>query len=144
MKRTLNASLKHLNSFSVEARAGRLLELESKEDLLTYTTDYGFDPQHDLILGGGSNILLTGDIEGTVVLNRVPGKRIVVESDNETLVEAYAGENWHQLVLWSLEQGLSGIENLSLIPGLAGCRTYPEYRCLWRGTGRHLRLTAGP
>ncbi len=120
MKRTANASLRHLNSFSVEARAARLLELESEHDLQILTTEYRFDPTTDLILGGGSNILFAGDIEGTVILNRVTGKRIVRDSNDEVLLEANAGENWHQLVLWSLDQGLSGIENLSLIPGLAG------------------------
>ena len=120
MKRTLNASLKHLNSFSVEARAGQLLELESEHDLQTFATQYRFDPSCDLILGGGSNILFAADIEGTVVLNRITGKRIVADSNDEVLLEACAGENWHQLVLWSLDQGLSGIETLSLIPGLAG------------------------
>jgi len=120
MKRTFNASLKHLNSFSVEASADRLLELESLQDLQIFTTDYRFDPDSDLILGAGSNILFAGNVAGTVVLNRIPGKKIIEDSDNEVLIEACAGENWHQLVLWSLDQGLSGIENLSLIPGLAG------------------------
>ena len=120
MKRTPRASLKHLNSFSVEARASQLLELEIEHDLQTFTADHHFDPAHDLILGGGSNILFAGDVKGTVVLNRITGKRIVEDSNDEVLLEANAGENWHQLVLWALDQGLSGIENLSLIPGLAG------------------------
>ena len=120
MKRTFDASLKHLNSFSVEARAGQLIELESEHDLQVFTTEFHFDPAQDLILGSGSNILFAGDIEGTVVLNRIAGKKIIVDANDEILLEASAGENWHQLVLWSLDQGLSGIENLSLIPGLAG------------------------
>ena len=120
MKRTTDASLKHLNSFSVEARAGQLLELESEEDLKTLTAEHCFNPTRDVILGGGSNILFAGNVEGSVILNRVPGKKIIEDSNGEALLEASAGENWHQLVLWSLDQGLSGIENLSLIPGLAG------------------------
>ncbi len=120
MKRSLNASLKHLNSFSVEARAAQLIELESENDLIKLIAEHRFDRTRDLILGGGSNILFTTDIEGTVILNRVPGKRIIEDSGDEALLEASAGENWHQLVLYSLEQGLSGIENLSLIPGQAG------------------------
>ena len=120
MKRIPDASLRHLNSFSVEARAGQLLELESEEDLQSFASEQRFDHKRDLILGGGSNVLFAGDIEGSVVLNRITGKRIVEDSNDEVLVEAYAGENWHQLVLWCLDQGLSGIENLSLIPGLAG------------------------
>ncbi len=120
MKQVANASLKHLNSFSVEAKAGQLLTLESEHDLKAFTDNHRFDPEHDLILGGGSNVLFARDIEGSVILNRVTGRKIVEDSDSEVLIEACGGENWHQLVLWSLEQGLSGIENLSLIPGLAG------------------------
>ncbi len=74
MKRTFNASLKHLNSFAVEARAGQLLELETEHDLQIFTTKFHFDPTRDLILGSGSNILFAGDIGGTVVLNRIPGR----------------------------------------------------------------------
>ncbi len=120
MKRSQNASLKHLNSFSVEAHARQLLELESEDDLQTFTSVHPFNPDTDLILGGGSNLLFAGDVHGSVILNRVTGRKIITDSDNEVLIEACGGENWHQLVLWSLEQGLSGIENLSLIPGLAG------------------------
>ena len=120
MKRARNASLKHLNSFSVEARAGQILELDCEEDLQGFASEHQFDPDIDLLLGGGSNVLFAADVPGSVILNRVTGRKIVTDSDNEVLVEACGGENWHQLVLWSLEQGLSGIENLSLIPGLAG------------------------
>jgi len=120
MKQTDNASLKHLNSFSVEARAARLLVLETEHDLQAFVDRHQFDPQRDLILGGGSNVLFAGDVEGSVILNRVTGRKIIADSEDQVLVEACGGENWHQLVLWCLEQGLSGIENLSLIPGLAG------------------------
>ncbi len=120
MKRFHDASLKQFNSFSVEARAAQLVELESEDDLNGFIVDNPFDQTRDLILGGGSNVLFTADIDGTVILNRVSGKQIVELTDDEALVDASAGENWHQLVLWSLDQGLSGIENLSLIPGLAG------------------------
>jgi len=120
MKQIANASLKHLNSFSVEAHASQLLILESEHDFKAFADGFRFDPQRDLILGGGSNVLFVGDVKGSVILNRVMGRKIVADSENEVLVEACGGENWHQLVLWSLDQGLSGIENLSLIPGLAG------------------------
>lgn len=120
MKRSQNASLKRYNSFSVEARAAQLIELESAQDIDTFIADCRFDKQRDLILGGGSNILFASDVDGSVILNRVPGKRIVEDSADDVVIEASAGENWHQLVSWSLDQGLSGIENLSLIPGLAG------------------------
>ena len=120
MKRFLDASLKSFNSFSVEARASQLVELGSEHDLSEFIAEHRYDSEHDLLLGGGSNVLFAADIEGTVILNRIPGKRVLEQADDEVLVEANAGENWHQLVLWTLGEGLSGIENLSLIPGLAG------------------------
>ena len=120
MKRSHNASLKPYNSFSVEARAAQLIELESLDDIDELIANHRFDSQRDLVLGGGSNILFASDIEGRVILNRVRGKRIVEDLGSDVIVEASAGENWHHLVLWTLDQGLSGIENLSLIPGLAG------------------------
>ena len=120
MKQIANASLKHLNSFSVEAHADQLLVLESEHDLQSFTDLHHFDPHRDLILGGGSNVLFAGDVAGSVILNRVTGRKIIEDSGSQVLVEACGGENWHQLVLWCLEQGLSGIENLSLIPGQAG------------------------
>ncbi len=94
--------------------------LRSEDDLQTFISEHRFDATRDLVLGGGSNILFAGDVEGSVILNRICGKSIIEESNGEVLVEARGGENWHQLVLWCLDQGLSGIENLSLIPGLAG------------------------
>ncbi len=120
MQRSENASLKKLNSFAVEARTRLLITLEDQADLQTLASDHPFDPENDLILGAGSNVLFANDISGKVILNRIIGKKIINEADSGVLIEVSAGENWHQLVLWSLEQGLSGIENLSLIPGLAG------------------------
>lgn len=120
MKRLINASLKPFNSFAVEARAGQMLVLENAADLRTFTSEFSFDPSCDLVLGGGSNILFAGDVEGTVILNHVLGKKVVEDYGDTVLVEACAGENWHELVSWSLDQGLCGLENLSLIPGLCG------------------------
>ena len=120
MKQAPNASLKDLNSFSVDARCRQLVTLEQTQDLETLLADKLFDPDKDVILGGGSNVLFASDVAGKVILNRITGKRIITDSDSEVLIEASGGENWHQLVLWSLDQGLSGLENLSLIPGLAG------------------------
>lgn len=120
MKHTAGTSLKNYNSFAVEAQAAKIVSISTTAQLQQWVSQHPFDPQRDLILGGGSNILLARDIEGTVLLNRIEGKKIVQESQDEVLVEVNAGENWHALVLWSLDQGLTGLENLSLIPGLAG------------------------
>jgi UDP-N-acetylmuramate dehydrogenase len=72
------------------------------------------------ILSGGSNLLLTGPLHALVLYINIPGREILRESGEEAVIRAMAGENWHDLVLWSLEQGLGGIENLALIPGKCG------------------------
>lgn len=73
-----------------------------------------------LVLGGGSNILLTGDFPGVVLHMGMKGMEIVGTDADATYVRAAGGENWHQCVLWTLSQGLGGLENLSLIPGSVG------------------------
>ncbi len=120
MKLSRDVSLCNLNSFSVDARARKLIELESTQDLPLLSSQHCFDANQDLILGAGSNVLFARDIEGTVILNRITGKKIIAESDDSVLVEASSGENWHDLVIWSLDNGLHGIENLVLIPGQVG------------------------
>ena len=117
MKVTENPALKSFNTFGVEASAGLMLTLENEEDLLSLPP---FDPGSDFILGGGSNVLFATDIPGTVIHNRITGREIVKTGDQHAWVEAGAGENWHELVRWTLKNGLSGLENLSLIPGLTG------------------------
>ncbi len=73
-----------------------------------------------LVIGGGSNLLLTGDVEALVLRMASRGLRIVSSQADAVLVEAEAGEPWHPFVQWTLEQGLQGLENLSLIPGTVG------------------------
>jgi len=117
MKVFQRPSLKALNSFSVEASASLLLNLETEEDLLSAPL---FDPTRDLVLGGGSNIVLAGDVPGTVFRVCIMGRQVVDEKSDRVLVEIGAGEDWHRAVRWSLDCGYSGLENLSLIPGTAG------------------------
>ena len=112
-----NASLRRLNSFAVEASAKLLITIDSEEDLLFLPA---FDSKKDLVLGGGSNVLFATGVPGTVFLNRIAGMEVIEEHDGRVLVEVGSGEDWHELVLWSLVKGLCGLENLSLIPGLAG------------------------
>lgn len=113
------ASLKSLNSFGVEARAERLVELRESADLPAALELLRAHPPA-LILGGGSNLLFTRDPPGTVLRVSLSGRRVLREVGGETLVEAAAGENWHAFVGWTLEHGLCGLENLSLIPGCVG------------------------
>lgn len=117
MKVTEQPSLKSLNTFGLESSAALLVEIESEEDVLALP---GFDPAFDLILGGGSNVVFLSDVPGTVYLNRIHGIEMAGESDDLVHIEVGAGEFWHRLVMWSLERGLNGLENLSLIPGSAG------------------------
>jgi len=117
MKVVERPSLQALNSFGVDASASLLLAIEDEEDVLSLPA---YDPACDLVLGGGSNIVLAGNVPGTVFLNRIAGRHIVDEQADHVLVEIGAGEDWHGLVRWSLARGYSGLENLSLIPGTAG------------------------
>lgn len=110
-------ALKALNSFGVEASAALLLSIESEEDILALPA---FDPARDIVLGGGSNVLFATDVPGTVYHNCILGRGLVEVGADHCLLEIGAGENWHRLVRWTLEQGYCGLENLSLIPGLAG------------------------
>ena len=73
-----------------------------------------------LLLGGGSNIVLTGDFDGVVLHMAIGGRAVLGEHGGHTLVRAAAGENWHGFVQWTLAQGLGGLENMSLIPGTVG------------------------
>jgi UDP-N-acetylmuramate dehydrogenase len=119
MKILENVPLREFNSFGVPSVASRLVRLDTVEDAGRLGAG-AYNPERDLVLGGGSNVLLTRDVDGTVWLNRIPGKRIIDDDGQTALVEVGAGENWHDFVAWTLDQGLCGLENLSLIPGLAG------------------------
>jgi UDP-N-acetylmuramate dehydrogenase len=119
MKHSRQTSLKALNSFAVEAMAANVVRLDSHEDI-DQLSAMSFNSGTDLLLGGGSNILFASDVPGTVYLNRLKGRKISSNNGESALVEVASGENWHEFVLWTLKQGLCGLENLSLIPGLAG------------------------
>ena len=110
-------SLGALHTFGVDASAQLLIVIESEEDLLSVPP---FDPARDFVLGGGSNVVFVTDVPGTVFHIRILGRGITERTAEHALVETGAGENWHDLVRWTLDQGLAGIENLSLIPGQAG------------------------
>ena len=113
-------SLKPFNTFGVDVRARLFAEASNDADVreaLTLAEQHGLPL---LPIGGGSNLLLTGDIDALVLRMASRGLRIVEDDGARVLVEAEAGEPWHPFVLWTLEQGLVGLENLSLIPGTVG------------------------
>jgi UDP-N-acetylmuramate dehydrogenase len=114
-----NFSLKPFNTFGIDVKARYYNSFESQSELEEnlQTKNHG---QSLLILGGGSNILFTGDVNGLVLKNDIRGIDIITEDEHYVYVKAGAGENWHVFVQYCLQHNLAGVENLSLIPGNVG------------------------
>lgn len=113
-------SLQTHNTFGIAAKAHAYLRITQPDVLLHVKKIAALEGLPRLILGGGSNILFTGDFPGLVLHMGLQGIHIVHEDEHTTYICAAAGENWHGLVRWTLLHGLSGLENLSLIPGTVG------------------------
>lgn len=109
-------SLKNHNTFGVECKAAFFAVIQSASDLRKLLAEPEFLQLPKLFLGGGSNILLCGDFKGLVIQIDVFG----IADLGNGLIKVQAGENWHEFVLWTLNHGYNGIENLSLIPGNVG------------------------
>ena len=118
MKIETNFSLKKYNTFGIEAKANQFIEIQSEDELVEVLKNHPNEPK--FILGGGSNMLLTQDIDALVIHINIKGKNIIKENENYVWVEGKAGENWHEFVLWNIEQNFGGLENMSLIPGNVG------------------------
>lgn len=112
--------LKAHNTFGFEVRAQFACRIEHEAQLMAAVRDPRAAGLPRLVLGGGSNVVLTGDFAGLVLLVALQGRRVVREDDEAWYVEAAAGEPWHDFVAWTLSQGLPGLENLALIPGTVG------------------------
>ncbi|MDD2046577.1 UDP-N-acetylmuramate dehydrogenase [Pseudomonas putida] len=113
-------SLKPYNTFGIDVRARYFTEAHNDDEVRQALADAR---QHDvpvLVIGGGSNLLLTADVQALVLRMASRGLRILADDGRRVIVEAEAGEPWHPFVQWSLAQGLAGLENLSLIPGTVG------------------------
>lgn len=110
-------SLKPYNTFGIDVSAESFVSVQTLEDL---TSILKTKPSKLLVLGGGSNMLLTKDIQGLVLHIDLKGIEICEKRNETTTVKVAAGENWHNFVLWCLNQNLGGLENLSLIPGNVG------------------------
>lgn len=118
MKIQNNFPLKNYNSFGIDAYAEKFVAVQDTEELKSVLTTTKNETK--FILGGGSNMLLTKDIEALVIHIDLKGKKIINQNDDYVWVESQAGENWHEFVLWTLEQNFGGLENMSLIPGNVG------------------------
>lgn len=115
-----NHSLKAYNTFGIDVSARYFLEVNTESELQNTLQDPLVKLNRLIVLGGGSNVLLKNDLDGVVIKNSISGHKIVKKEGQYTYVKAGGGEDWHQLVVKTLDQGLGGLENLSLIPGTVG------------------------
>ena len=115
-----NVPLQAYNTFGIVAKARALVRVRGATDVQELLADPEFGTIPRFVLGGGSNIVLTGDVKPLVLKVEVPGRRVLDDGPRATLLEAGAGENWHDFVTWTLDQGFPGLENLALIPGTVG------------------------
>lgn len=107
-------NLQTFNTLGIAARADTLIMLTSKDQLAARAAELRLQPR--VILGKGSNVVLNAPVRATVLINQLMGKSI----DPAGVLTCAAGEDWHQVVMWSLAQGFAGLENLALIPGTMG------------------------
>lgn len=115
-----NVPLQPFNSFHIVAKAQALARIADAADVLALLADAQWAQAPKFVLGGGSNVVLTGDVKQLVLKVEVTGRRLVSETAKAFVVEAGAGENWHDFVAWTVRQGYPGLENLALIPGTVG------------------------
>ncbi|MFM1792423.1 MAG: hypothetical protein RLZZ252_777 [Bacteroidota bacterium] len=107
-----------LNTFGIQANAKTCVYIENIEQLQEVIKQFQGLPKQ--ILGGGSNVVLTGNLKTILLVNRIKGIQIISEDSEFVLLECGAGENWHETVMHTIENGWGGLENLSLIPGTVG------------------------
>lgn len=115
----MNQSLTPFHTFHLPARASRIVAVKSANELLAEWQLAQRENQPVLLLGQGSNVLFLDDFCGTVIINQLHGIAHT-QDDNFHYLHVQGGENWHELVKWTLAHGINGLENLALIPGCAG------------------------
>ncbi|MDD2881711.1 MAG: UDP-N-acetylmuramate dehydrogenase [Rhodoferax sp.] len=115
-----NVPLQPFNSFHIVAKAQALARIVDASDVRALLAEAPWAQMPKFVLGGGSNVVLTGDVKALVLKVEVMGRRLAGETAKALIVEAGAGENWHEFVAWTLAQGLPGLENMALIPGTVG------------------------
>jgi UDP-N-acetylmuramate dehydrogenase len=115
-----NVSLKKYNTFGLEYIVKHMVHARTEKEAVSLFNGSVHLKQPVLIMGGGSNLLFTRDFTGTIIIPGIKGTKIEEESDGYVIISAGAGVVWDSLVEWSVSKGYSGLENLSLIPGLTG------------------------
>lgn len=120
MKLQKNYSLKNLNTFRIDVSARYYTQVNSINDIVELIGMPEYKNQDKLVLGGGANILFTKNYDGLVIKIGLKGISTVREDKNKVYIEVAAGENWHKFVMYTVEKGLGGIENMVFIPGTVG------------------------
>ncbi|WP_425237984.1 UDP-N-acetylmuramate dehydrogenase [Ulvibacterium sp.] len=118
MKIQQDISLKDYNTFGIDARAKFFIEVNSTNELREALQLNGYPKI--FVISGGSNMLITKDIDALVLYINIKGIEVSTQDDDTITLKIMAGENWHKLVLWTLKKGYGGLENMSLIPGNTG------------------------
>ncbi len=114
-------SLQPFNTFGIQARAHTFVRISDVAHLLALHREHPtWLLSQPLVLGGGRNLVLTGDVSQAVLKVEIMGRNLLSETPHHWLIQAGAGENWHDFVAWTLAQGWPGLENLALIPGTVG------------------------
>lgn len=120
MKILKDVDLKNFSTFSVEAKAKYFVEISSEEDIFELIKTDEFKNNKIYLLGQGANTLFKSDFDGLIVKVNIKGKEILSETDKDVLVKVYSGEDWEELVDWTVKNNYEGIENLTMIPSSIG------------------------
>ncbi len=120
MKLKENYPLKDITTFHAKVFAKYYAEFSSVDELKVILSSPEVKNKPFMVLGGGSNVLFTGDYNGIIIRNTIKGIEVIKEEGNDIYIKANSGEKWHDLVLYCVSNGYAGIENLSLIPGTVG------------------------
>ena len=115
-----NYSLKNDNSFKLDIKADYFVKINNVDELRELSNNKELINLKRLVIGEGSNVLFRSDYHGLVIKNKIFGKKILFEDNQEIILKIGAGENWHDLVTWTVSNNWGGIENLALIPGTVG------------------------
>lgn len=120
MKLFENYSLKDFNTFHIDVKAEKFIEIESSAELLDFVNNFDMNSKKILVLGEGSNILFTKDFDGIIIHLTFNNHQEISDNDESVILEADAGMIWDELVKYSVDKNLGGIENLAMIPGTVG------------------------
>ena len=134
-----NVSLRNLNTFGLDADARYFVNVQSVDELMAVLRDPQWRETPKFILGGGSNILLTKDIEALVIHPGIRGISTIGENEETVVLAVGAGEVWHDFVMHCVGKGYGGVENLAHSRNGRRC-AHAEYRGLWRGDQKRDRI----